>query len=262
MLVSVKNALSALSGQGTNNPKKMGKHDHFWKMKPELKVHKWVFNYDGKVDEDLYKLQTSHLSNALLIDDYDPMLDVDTYSITFQDKLKWPNKGELISGSFIARAMTEAVYGACNFHAEDVDIYFHTKEDAKEFVELNGMWGFDFDNPVCAYGNGNGDGIAYNLIWGIEYRDPANLVSRFDIRACAIAVDPNTMLVHAVRGAVDDASCNKIVFNPVPRGVSIRRLVKYVEKGFQIDPHQRLFFSELVRSNLYSTELELITGAY
>lgn len=38
------------------------------------------------------------------------------------------------------------------------------------------------------------------------------------------------------------------------------RLVKYIEKGFKIDKNQRLFFAELVRSNLYSPELEAITA--
>ncbi len=217
------------------------------------------YNYEGKVEEELFKEQTNHLSSALLIQDYDPQLTVDKYNLNVGNlTLKWPNKGELISGSFMARTFVRAVYGHANFDTEDVDIYFKTKADAEEFLNINLMFGFDMESEVCGYGSH--DNVQYNLIWGIEYTSPENLVSRFDIRACAVAYCPTTKELWAVRGALDDANAKNIVFNPVPRGVSVRRLVKYVEKGFQIDPHQRLFFAELIRSDLYSTTLELITG--
>ena len=227
-------------------------------MAPQLHNKFVQYNFQGKTDEELFREQTGHLSSALLVADYDPAVTVDKYNLIVNSSLLWPNRGELISGSFMSRTLLRAAYGNTNLVAEDVDIYFKCKDDAVEFLRLNNMFSFDLESDVCGYGSANG--IKYNLIWGIEYTSPENLVGRFDIRACAIAFCPNTQTVWAVRGAIDDANAQKIVFNPVPRGVSVRRLVKYVEKGFQIDPHQRLFFAELIRSDLYSSTLELITG--
>ena len=235
------------------------KLDHFWEKKLFV-PSSLIYNYDGKADAELYEEQANHLASAILIQDYDPAVQVDEYHIVFEDKLKWPNKGEFLSGSFVSRCVTKSIHGYASFEAEDVDIYFHCKEDALEFIRLNGMTGFNMDSPICGYGSHND--IKYNLIWGIEYKNAKHLISRFDIRACAMAICPTDKLLFVVRGAIDDCQQNKITFNPVPRGVSVRRLIKYVEKGFQIDPHQRLFFAELVRSDLYSTELELITANY
>lgn len=50
--------------------------------------------------------------------------------------------------------------------------------------------------------------------------------------------------------------------NPVPRGVSVRRFTKYIKKGFEADKYQNLFFVELLRSDIYSAELELMTKEY
>lgn len=255
---SLANVLEELNGPSTNSAN-LSKLDHFWQTK--IKVpNTLIFNYNGKVDQELYDEQANHLASAILIQDYDPAVQVDEYFIDFQNKLKWPNKGEFISGSFVSRAVTESAYAHVQFDAEDVDIYFHTKEDALEFITLNSMIGFNMESPICGYGSH--EEIKYNLIWGIEYKNAKHLISRFDIRACAMAICPTDKLLFVVRGAMDDCNNKKIVFNPVPRGVSVRRLIKYVEKGFQIDPYQRLFFAELVRSDLYSTELELITANY
>lgn len=253
----LKNVLSVLSGQNTNNQSKL---DGFWETKLTIPIVP-IWNYDGKSDDALYQVQASHLASAILIQDYDPGVQVDEYIVNFTDKLVWPGRGELLSGSFVSRSVIEAVVGAAGFTAEDVDIYFHTKQDAQDFLWLNAMTQyFNMENPICGYGTF--DNIKYNLIWGIEYKDPQHLISRFDIRACAMAIDPTNRKLYMVRGALDDCNNKMIVFNPVPRGVSVRRLIKYVEKGFEIDPHQRLFFAELVRSDLYSTELELITAKY
>lgn len=216
------------------------------------------YNHGGKVEEDLFKEQLNHLSSALLVDDYDPYLTVDTYDMLAATNVKFPNKGELISGSFMSAAFVKAIYRRVPFDAADIDIYFKSKEDAQSFIAINGMWGFEMDSEICGYGSQNS--IKYNLIWGIDFKSPEHLVSRFDIRACAVAYNPHTNKLYAVRGALEDAMNKNIVFNPVPRAISVRRLVKYIEKGFTIEPHQRLFFAELVRSNIYSTEIELITG--
>jgi len=232
---------------------------NFWKKDPKFKDRNKVMHYHPLKGEDLYKWQTNHLANALLIQDYDASVDVDVYDLIGGCNFNFPNKGELISGSFMSKTVTQAHSGSAAFEAADIDIYFKTKEDAQSFCRLNQMYGFEFSNPMCSYGAH--DVFKFNLIYGVEYDTPAHLISRFDIRACAMAYDPKTELVHIVRGAIQDCIGKEIYFNPVPRGVSIRRLVKYVEKGFKIsDKHQRLFFSELVRSPIYSPELEIITG--
>lgn len=207
-----------------------------------------------------YKRQIDHLSNALLIDDYNPDINVETYQFNFATKYKWINKGELISGSYAALTLSAAVNSGITygFKADDVDIYFKSMEDAKEFSVLNNFGYADFTHPMCAYAiNG---GMKFNFIFGIKYDSPQHLISKFDIRACSMAIDPNSNMSYAVTGALYDALYRDIVYNPVPRAVSIRRLVKYIEKGFKIDKNQRLFFAELVRSDLYSPELEAITA--
>lgn len=207
-----------------------------------------------------YLRQIDHLSNAILIDDYNPDMNVDIHQFKFATKYKWINKGELISGSYATLTLTAAVNGGIGtgFKADDVDIYFKSMEDAKEFSILNNFIYADFSHPMCAYVIN--DGMRFNLIFGIKYDSPQHLISKFDIRACSIAIDPNADLAYAVAGALHDALHKDIVYNPVPRAVSVRRLVKYIEKGFKIDKNQRLFFAELVRSNLYSPELEANTA--
>lgn len=214
-----------------------------------------TFDFDS---EKFYKIQTDHLANAILIDDYNPNVITETFNISFATKLMWINKGEVLSGSYIANAVAAMICGRTVFEADDIDIYFKSKEDAQEFVKLNNMGHFEFISDICAYGAH--ENMKFNLIYGVPYSDTYSLISRFDIRACAMAIDPTKHELKVVQGAVADAIKKRIVFNPVPRGTSIHRLIKYINKGFEIDKHQRLFFAELIRSNIYSAELELTTG--
>lgn len=212
----------------------------------------------GIVGEQLYKQQASHLSNALLMDDYDPQVEVDTHKFFTYCSLKFP-VGSLISGSFLMKKVADMISVSKPFDAEDIDIYFKCKQDAIDFALKNNMTFINFDSSVCAYGKYYSDKV--NLIYGIPYKNGADLISKFDIRACAMACDPNADEIYIVKDAIRDLVNSEICFNPVPRSVSLRRFAKYIKKGFHCDdPHQRLFFAELIRSNIYSTELELITG--
>jgi hypothetical protein len=159
------------------------------------------------------------------------------------------------------------ISGAADY--DDIDIYFKNKEDAQKFINMNqslrdiksgNISGIDYSNPMCIYTHTGKEKI--NLIYGVEYDKPGDLISRFDIRACSMAIDPNSDTLYVVKGAMEDATNRRIVFNPVPRGVTVRRLTKYIKKGFTIDGHQSLFFAELVRSDIYSPELELMTKNY
>lgn len=208
--------------------------------------------------EALFRVQTNHLANALLMNDYDPLVEVSSHGFFTYSNLVFP-PGSLISGSFLMLHVGAMLHLGPFMNAEDIDIYFKCKEDAVQFAKNNGITNIKFDSPMCAYSTHYGEKL--NLIYGIEYDSPANLISKFDIRACSMACDPNLNEIYVVRDAIRDMTLKEICFNPVPRAVSVRRLAKYIEKGFKIeDPYQRLFFAELIRSNIYSTELELFTG--
>jgi hypothetical protein len=232
----------------------------FWKELPNLgnNYRETSVMTDG---EDLYKYQCEHLANAILLKDYDPKLTVNEWAVRSRTKLQWLCKQELIAGSFLASEIAKSVRGT-GFETEDIDIYFKSKEHAQEFCTLNNFSQADFkslpEDRICIRFN---DGkLKFNLIWGVEYDSPEHLVSRFDIRACAMALSPYLNKMWAVNGALHDAYEKSIVFNPVPRATSVQRLVKYTEKGFKIEKYQRLFFAELIRSEIYSKDVELTTG--
>jgi hypothetical protein len=77
--------------------------------------------------------------------------------------------------------------------------------------------------------------------------DIRDLIAGFDIRACAVAWDAFEDKVIAVDGAVEDCRDLRIVFQTGARSVTVRRLVKYLQKGFDIDHHQKAIFVELVK---------------
>lgn len=212
-----------------------------------------------KTGKELFDEQISHLGSALLVDDYDANVTIDTCQLTSRSRFKFP-QGALLSGSYVMHVVANSI-GHVEWKYDDCDIYFKTKEDAKQFVTDNAMHGIHItDSPVCAYGYH--EGMKFNLIYGVEYTSIANLIGRFDIRACSMAIDPNTMELHVVRGAVEDATRKQLVFNSVPRGCSMRRYAKYITKGFHADSHQNLFFVELLKTEIYKPELELLTKEY
>jgi hypothetical protein len=205
----------------------------------------------------LFDEQISKFTSYLLLKDSDC---VEVYSLNATmstDNLYWPNKGELISGSFVAASIKKLIHSD-TFPVNDIDIYFKSKEDAVEFTHINNMSAIHTAHCMCISIMHNS--CKLNLIWGVEYSSPKNLISRFDIRACSVAYDPNYKQLYIVKGAIHDIYRRMIIFNPTPRTVTICRLAKYLSKGFVCEKYQRLFFSELVRSDLYNPELELTTG--
>jgi hypothetical protein len=211
-------------------------------------------DYDS---ETHYKRQLEQLANYLLIKDK-PLLEIATYNVNGKiGSLKWPNKGEIIAGSFVASTISKSLK-LQDWKAKDIDIFFKSEADALEFAKINNLFLRPTGNPMCVYTT-YGDEIV-NLIYGVKFESPDELISNFDIRAISTAFDPNTNKIYEVVGAAYDSNVKRIVYNPVPRSASIRRLVKYVEKGFSIDKHQRLFFAQLISSELFSPEIELQTG--
>lgn len=212
-----------------------------------------------KTGQELFDEQIGHLGSALLVEDYDANVVIDTCQLNGASRFKFP-QGALLSGSYVMHVVANQV-GHVDLKYDDCDIYFKSKDDAKQFVTDNKMDGIHVgDSPVCAYGYYGGQ--KFNLIYGVEYTSVANLIGRFDIRACSMAIDPNTMELHVVRGSIEDATRKQLVFNAVPRGCSMRRYAKYITKGFHADSHQNLFFVELLKTEIYKPELELLTKEY
>ena len=230
----------------------------FWTKEPKFFIQ--LHGATLKSGKELYEYQINHLASAMLIDDYDAGVEIDSCQINAICAYTFP-KDSLISGSFAMHHVSKNI-GNSDHKFDDIDIYFKDKTDAQTFLKLNGAngYGFDFNNPMCAYGHI--DGHKFNLIYGVEYTSPGHLISRFDIRACSMAIDPNSNMLYVVKGAIEDATQRKLTFNPVPRGCTVRRLVKYIQKGFTIEPYQSLFFTELIGSTVYSAELELMTKEY
>lgn len=218
---------------------------------------------DFETDEKRYEWQMSLRSNYLLLgDDKNFQIPIDVITSPYKivhSNVIWLNRGELIAGSF----MCNVAAGADVQHT-DIDIYFKSKADADQFVQINRVHVFphQFTHQYASTiaSKGAFDNQYFNLIYGVEYSDAKDLITRFDIRACSIAYDPQFNMVYAVRGALFDAVQKRIVFNPIPHNTTVARVVKYAQKGFDMEAYQRLFFAELIRSDMYNPDLELSTG--
>lgn len=210
-------------------------------------------------DKAIFDDQMAIRSNFLILNDnnIDPTTKVDEKQIShpvLRSELKWINRGELLAGSFVAGPLI----GNNDFEANDIDIYFKSHKDAIDFAAINKVYTFDTNSKVALRARIRDHG--FNLIYGITYDNAADLIYRFDIRACSMAFDPNLNKLYWVHGAVEDAMRKRIVYNPCPHNTSLARLIKYTKKGFFIDPHQRLFLIELIKSNAIDPNLELISG--
>lgn len=227
---------------------------------------------DNAIDASLkekahYERQLDIFFNSLLLNDNTISTKILTYSVLLEpeeeaklSKLIWPNNGELVSGSFVMEALRNIFGWSDKIEYDDIDIYFKSKEHAEEFAKLNNFTISNLEHPMCSYVTGNEQ--LYNLIWGVNYTDAEDLLSKFDIRACSVAFCPNQVKFYTLEDSLLDIETKNIVFNPVPRAISLNRLIKYIRKGFKINPYQRLFFVELLKSHIYSADLELQTKQY
>lgn len=205
--------------------------------------------------EKEYEYQMTTLGGNTLVQDYSWYPDIKSADIELPAKVVWLNQGEIIAGSAMSHAVNSAVT------PEDIDIYFHSYEDVTVFLSQNTNITIPKplnENSIC--GNVYLGGAKLNLIWGIPYENSSDLISRFDIKACSIAYDPNAKKVFWISGAMKDCRDKKITMNLNPRSVSVQRILKYVAKGFGISNYQRSVFAELVKLGFHSHELELTTG--
>jgi len=148
--------------------------------------------------------------------------------------------GEVVAGSFMSSLFNEKIkFG-------DMDIYFHSVEHANLWCKINGIHIPEYKWDLCGRVSRPGR-VEYNLIIGVPFNNSRDLIAGFDIRACAVAWDAFEDKVIAVEGAVEDCRDLRIVFQTNARSVTVRRLVKYLQKGFDIDHHQKAIFVELVK---------------
>lgn len=222
-------------------------------MNLNLKKH---YDPDKKA---MYERQLEQLANLLLLKDkpycefeYNlPVLIGQVNNRSWIAPFTWLNRGELMSGSYMSWIINNKI------PYSDIDIYFHCEKDAYEFAELNNRKIKNNVEGICLYTTNN-----ENLIYGIPYSTPEDLISVFDIRACAIAYDPTNNQVISVKEAIGDAKDKVLTFQVGARSYSLNRLLKYVtEKGFTIDSWQRAIFVELIKSSNADKDIELL-GTY
>lgn len=204
-------------------------------------------------DERLFRAQSTDISNAILLQDV-PEPKVHKLDVKSGTPFNWLNKGELIAGSSLINRINSSVV------ANDIDIYFHSKEDAIEWLKINDLPYSklsDMKSSSCVL---SAKHAHLNLIWGVQFDSPEQLLSGFDIRACAIAYDPNEDKLIHVDGAIDDTKNKRIVFQVGVRNLSVHRLMKYLNKGFTVDKYQRVIFAELIKLGRHNSIIELATG--
>jgi len=209
-------------------------------------------------EEATFQRQSDELAENVLLDAPIKVNFNTLNPVKSKPNIKWM-MDELVAGSSVSQLFNSSI------PAEDVDIYFKSIDDAMLFAKLNKVdrqvkWNLAKQKDqlnVCAWVTLNCR--KYNLIWGIEYKDVKELISRFDIRACAMVYDPCWDRITMVEDSLQDAIEQRIVWQTTTRHMSVHRLIKYSKKGFKIDPHQRVMFTELLKTK-HNTDLELSTG--
>ena len=204
-----------------------------------------------------YEKQLDEIQNYILLNDK-PEFEFEIVDANLEYGLHWLKnssdkmKGEIIAGSFMCNYFNGSV------EYNDIDIYFHSKEHAISWCKINDIiLPISFVHSLCAtvYKNFK----KYNLIIGIPFENAQDLISKFDIRACAIAYDPLNCKIINVKGAVGDCINKRIVFQTQAKAITVKRLVKYIEKGFSIHPYQRVIFVELLKTKS-NIDQELLGG--
>ena len=208
--------------------------------------------------EKVYKEQMDLIAEAEILKFYRaPEINVIS-GVKPINNVIWGN--EIVAGSAVSRFINHRIV------ADDIDVYFKSIEDAKQWCKNNKLtqqiqWQLA-SNPGhltrCAWVTK--DSCKYNLIWGVEYKDIDDLISGFDMRVCAMAINMATEEMHMVSGAIQDAYTKRIVWQPSAKALSVHRLFKYAKKGFEIDKYQRLMFVDLIQGGKYNVDLELNTG--
>ena len=221
-----------------------------------------VFSMIGEFEEfdaeAMFQQQMDDITENILLDAPTNLSFDIIESVKVKDDVKWTLE-EVVAGSSISNIFNAKIA------TSDVDVYFKTIESANLFAKLNKVeqqvaWNLVKQKDqlkMCAWVTLNNR--KYNLIWGYKYKNIEDLISRFDIRACAMAYDPCWNKITLVQGALHDALDKRIVWQTTARNISVHRLIKYSKKGFTIDKYQKVIFAELLKEK-FNMELELNTG--
>jgi hypothetical protein len=220
-----------------------------WLIKPTINTR--MFSESTLFGEYLYKKQMEDIEDLALLG-YCGKPSVNSCAINPKPAFTFLGRGEVVAGSSVSHLLNkEIIYN-------DFDIYFHHEDDAKDFMKLNKLKNAQLygqqNNLVCI---SSVCPQTINLIWHIPYSSPADLISEFDIRACAVAIDPYNDMFYAVDGALNDCFNKAIIWQPSCRSATVKRLQKYLGKGFIQDKYQRNIFAELIKAGKHDTNLEL-----
>ena len=201
------------------------------------------------IRHDHYKSQLDDIKDMILLGQpiVPNFIEFTNYSLIKQDvkTFNWltsgksEHSGEVIAGSYMSSQFNNKIVN------NDVDIYFHSIEHAVLWCKINGVSMPAIQLNLC--GKVLHKSRTVNLITGIPFTDARDLIAGFDIRACAIAYDPQVDKAIAVEGAIEDCESKRIIWQTGARNVTVRRLLKYLQKGFNIDGHQNAIFVELLK---------------
>jgi hypothetical protein len=220
-----------------------------WLIKPTINGR--MLNESTLFGEYLYNKQMEDIEDLALLS-YCGKPKVNSCSINLKPSFTFLNRGEIVAGSSVSHLINKEIV------FNDYDVYFHHQDDAADFMKLNKLKNAHLygqqNNLICV---SSIHSEAINLIWHIPYSSAADLISEFDIRACAVAIDPNNDMFYAVDGAISDCQNRNIVWQPSCRAATVKRLQKYINKGFTQDKYQRNIFAELIKAGKHDVNLEL-----
>jgi len=210
--------------------------------------------------EVVFKNVMGQIASGILLQD-DSWCDVHEFEVVSYNSSSvfFPKKGEIIAGSAVSSTWS-------NLSPSDMDVYFNTYDQIVEFVRANEGRNL-LDTEIQALNKSKNVHISFGrtVINAIlyDFKSEIDIISKFDIRASSMAFNPQTSKLFTINSAIEDAMARRIVFNPFPNRTSLCRLLKYIQKGYEIDRYQMAVFTELIKNpTIHNATVELTTGQY
>lgn len=134
---------------------------------------------------------------------------------------------------------------------KDLDVFFRTEQQASTFIEkfktVPGVQIISESDNSCsvswAFANSPAQPIKIVLdLIKARFGTPEQVISTFDFTICSAAVTPHSMVFH--KNYFQDLFTKSLVFNSLPDLSGLRRVLKYVNKGFHIDESELVRFFE------------------
>jgi hypothetical protein len=213
------------------------------------------------LSDTVFEIQSSIIAENILLNGNVDFFKCDSFkvekdnSLQIKDNFIWPNKGEIIAGGYLIHERDRYITYS------DIDIYFKSKTNALEFLELNSI---EFSTDLSknehsfktSFKTPRNSKAELNIIYGVDFNDKEDLIKKFDFRCCAIAYCPNNDEITYAIGALTDISYKRLIFNPYCSNTTLSRLLKYKDKGFDIDKSQINLFVDFIKSEKYNSSLE------